>query len=72
MSTLTKFALGMMGQLRPKPALGTAASSIPLPASEKCGGMPLIDALALRCSAREFARTELPLQVLSNLLLPSG
>jgi len=31
MTTLTKFALGMMGQLRPKPAQGDAASSIALP-----------------------------------------
>jgi len=68
MSTLTKVALGMMGQLRPKPALGAAAPSIPLPAPEKRGGMPLLEALAQRHSAREFARTELPLQVLSNLL----
>jgi len=68
MSTLTKVALGMMGQLRPKPALGAAAPSIQLPAPEKRGGMPLLEALAQRHSAREFARTELPLQVLSNLL----
>jgi nitroreductase len=68
MSTLTKLALGMMGRLRPKPTLGTAATSIRLPAPDKHGGMPLLDALAQRRSAREFAPTELPLQVLSNLL----
>ena len=68
MSTLTKLALGVMGQLRPRPALGTAAPSIELPAPEKRGGMPLLDALAQRHSAREFARTALPLQVLANLL----
>ena len=68
MSTLTKLALGMMGQMRPKPALGTATPSIELPPPEKSGGMPLLDALALRHSAREFVQTELPLKVLSNLL----
>ncbi len=68
MSTLTKLALGMMGHLRPKPALGTAAPSLVLPAPEKHGGMPLLDALAQRHSAREFARTDLPPQMLSSLL----
>lgn len=28
MSTLTKLALGMMGQLRPKPALGEASAGL--------------------------------------------
>jgi nitroreductase len=68
MSTLTKFALGMMGQLRPKPTLGTTVPSLALPAPEKSGGMPLHEALARRHSSREFAPNELPLQVLSNLL----
>ncbi len=68
MSALTKFALGMMGQLRPKPTLGTTLTSIALPAPEKSGGMPLHEALARRHSSREFAPNELPLQVLSNLL----
>ncbi len=31
MSTLTKLALGMMGQLRPRPAQGDGAASIALP-----------------------------------------
>lgn len=68
MSTLTKLALGMMGRLRPKPAFGAAAPSIALPPPEKRGGMPLLEALAQRRSARDFTRTELPLQVVSNLL----
>ena len=68
MSTLTKLALGMMGQLRPKPALGTATPSIQLLAPETRGGLPLLDALVQRRSAREFARTELPPPVLSSLL----
>ena len=31
MNTLTKLALGVMGQLRPKPAKGDSATSISLP-----------------------------------------
>ncbi len=68
MNTLTKFALGMMGQLRPKPPCGDAAAQIILPAPETTGGMPLMEALSKRQSRREFARTDLPLSVLSNLL----
>jgi len=66
--TVTKFALGMMGRLRERPAIGDAAVTIALPAPEARGGMPLMEALALRRSSREFARDELPLPLLSNLL----
>jgi len=68
MSTLTKLALGMMGKVRPKPAIGDAAPRIALPVPKKDGGMPLMEALARRHSAREFASSELPLSVLSDLL----
>ncbi len=68
MSTLTKLALGMMGKVRPKPAIGDAAPRIALPVPQKDGGMPLMEALARRHSAREFASSELPLSVLSDLL----
>lgn len=68
MNTLTKFALGMMGQLRPKPALGDAAAEIALPAPERTGGMPLMEAIARRHSSREFSRKQLLLPVLSSLL----
>jgi nitroreductase len=68
MSTLTKLALGAMGRLRPKPAQGDAAPRIVLPAPEKTGGLPLMEAIAKRRSTREFATRELPLQMLSNLL----
>jgi SagB-type dehydrogenase family enzyme len=68
MSTLTKLALGMMGRLRPQPTQGVAAKAIALPAPQKEGGMPLMEALSKRRSDREFAHTELPLPVLSNLL----
>jgi nitroreductase len=68
MSTLTKVALGMMGQLRPKPARGDSANSIPLPAPEKHGGAPLMETLARRHSSREFKSDALPLPLLSGLL----
>ena len=68
MSTLTKLALGAMGQLRPRPAKGDATPKIVLPAPDKTGGMPLMEAIAKRHSAREFSRKELPLPMLSNLL----
>lgn len=68
MTTLTKIALGMMGALRPKPATGGSATSISLPPPVMKGGLPLMEALALRHSAREFAPEALPLPLLSNLL----
>src|SRR5512139_3590797 len=68
MGTLTKLALGMMGQLRPRPSRGDATPSVLLPKPEKHGGMPLMDALAKRQSAREFESRELPAALLSSLL----
>jgi SagB-type dehydrogenase family enzyme len=68
MTTLGKVALGMMGRLRPKPALGDAAATIALPPVEPRGGLPLMEALALRRSSREFAPDALPLPLLSLLL----
>lgn len=68
MNTLTKLALGAMGQLRPRPAKGDSAQSIRLPASEKQGGLPLMQALVNRHSSRDFSPSALPTQLLSNLL----
>jgi nitroreductase len=68
MSTLTKLALGVMGQLRPEPAKGDSLTSIPLPPPEKHGGLPLMEALARRRSSRDFASDALPLPLLSGLL----
>ena len=67
MNMLTKLALGMMGQLRPKPAKGDSATSILLPPPAKTGGLPLMEALAKRHSSRDFASTPLPLPLLSDL-----
>lgn len=68
MSTLIKMALGKMGQLRPKPALGEAVTTIALPAPQRQGGVSLMEALAARHSSREFAPRELALPLLSALL----
>lgn len=68
MSTLTKLALGMMGQLRPKPATRDSAPAIALPAPERHGGVPLMEALAQRHSTREFSPEPLSLPLLSGLL----
>lgn len=68
MNTLTKLALGMMGQLRPKPPRGEGVAQIALPPPVTRGGMALNEALSRRASSREFATTELPQQLLSNLL----
>jgi len=68
MNMLSKLALGAMGRLRPSPAQGEGAATIVLPSPQRQGGQPLMEALAQRRSAREFARTELPLPLLSSLL----
>ncbi|MER0204144.1 MAG: hypothetical protein DU480_09870 [Nitrosomonas sp.] len=69
MHTIGKFALGMMEPLRPKTAVGDAATTIVLPPPEKHGCIPLIDALAKCHSSREFAPDALLLPLLSNLFL---
>ena len=68
MTTIGKVALGMMGRLRPAPATGESASTIALPAVAPRGGMPLMEALAIRRSSREFAPDALPPPLLSGLL----
>jgi SagB-type dehydrogenase family enzyme len=57
-----------LGRVRPKRVLGDGAPTIALPPVDAHGGMPLLDALALRRSSREFAPDALPLPVLSGLL----
>lgn len=68
MNTLTKMALGLIGQLRPTPLEFDASTAIRLPAPVAAGGMPLMQALATRQSQREFDATALPDQTLSDLL----
>jgi nitroreductase len=67
-NTLTKLALGLMGQLKPLPAVGAALPLSPLVPPSLSGGMPLMSALSVRQSLREFEPEPLPEQVLSNLL----
>jgi hypothetical protein len=55
MNTLTKLALGLIGQLKADPAQAGAADAIVLPPANTAGGLPLMQAMALRQSQREFA-----------------
>jgi nitroreductase len=66
MNTLTKLALGLMGQLKPRPAVDAAAIELPPP--RRSGGMSLMEALQRRASAREFDPAALGEQLLSDLL----
>ena len=68
MNTLTKLALGLIGQLKPQPPVGDAAAVRALQSPSLTGGMPLIAALLGRQSLREFAPEPLPEQELSDLL----
>lgn len=68
MNTLTKMALGMIGQLRPQPAQGDAACVLTLPPPQTEGGAPLMQALRLRQSQRAFSPLPLAQQVLADLL----
>ena len=62
--------LSALGALTVWPALGRAGEgkSVALPAPQTDGGKPLMQALRLRQSAREYRSEPLPPQVLSNLL----
>ncbi|MDO8455608.1 MAG: SagB/ThcOx family dehydrogenase [Burkholderiaceae bacterium] len=68
MNTLTKIALGLIGQLKPTPLEFDVSKSIHLPTPVTTGGMPLMQALAARQSQRDFQATLLPQQTLSDLL----
>ena len=66
MNTLTKMALGLMGQLKPRPL--PDATAINLPPPRRSGGLPLMEALQRRASARAFEPAPLDAQTLSDLL----
>ncbi|MBL0085503.1 MAG: SagB/ThcOx family dehydrogenase [Ideonella sp.] len=72
MNTLTKLALGLMGQVKPRPAMGDSTACTKLPPPARGGGMPLMEALRHRQSQREFAATPLSEQQLSDLLWAAG
>lgn len=68
MDTLTKLALGLIGQNRPRLLKGEAAPRRALPAPATTGGLPLMQALSLRQSQRGFSNQPLTAQQLSELL----
>jgi len=68
MNTLTKLALGLLGQLEPQPPVGDTATTMALPPPRRSGGLPLMQALRQRQSQREFAPKALRKQQLSELL----
>ena len=61
-------ATGVFGQDMPLSTIGAIDQDILLPHPVKTGGMPLMEALSRRRSAREYAAKELDRQTLSNLL----
>lgn len=68
MNTLTKMALGLIGQLHTQPASGESLTMMALPPAQTTGGLPLMEALRQRHSAREFRPDALTPQQLSDLL----
>lgn len=68
MSLVSKWFLGQLGRLRGVALDDPAAAYVELPAPDRAGGMPLMQALARRHSERDFAQTPLTLQQLSELL----
>lgn len=68
MNTLTKWAASIVGHLKPLESQAPAAACLALPAPERVGGLPLLEALDERRSGRQFRPEPVPLSVLSNLL----
>jgi SagB-type dehydrogenase family enzyme len=68
MNVVSKWVLARLGRMRPAPATGDPEARIVLPPPDRTGGMPLMAALARRRSDREFDRTPLTGQQLSDLL----
>lgn len=68
MNTLTKMALGLLGQLKPERAIGDAANTIYLSKAVTTGGMPLMDAFMHRQSRRDFDIEAFSGQTFSDLL----
>jgi SagB-type dehydrogenase family enzyme len=68
MRTLTKLLSSFVGRLKPDRATARSLALVELPQPTREGGLPLLQALSKRQSSRDFATTQLPLQVLSDLL----
>lgn len=68
MNTLTKMALGLIGQLKPARAEGYAVSTLPLAPARTGEAWPLMRALQQRQSQRAFDPAPLAHPVLSDLI----
>jgi len=68
MTQLQSAAYQPLSGLASKPARGDAPAVIELPAPNVAAGLPLMAALSLRASTREFAATPLPAEILGTLL----
>src|SRR5271169_4026441 len=69
MSRISRFfVMASIALLVSGAAIAQGLKPIVLPAPQTHGGKPLMEALALRATSREFASTELPTQTLSDLL----
>lgn len=68
MNTLTKIALGLIGQNRPRPAQGDGSPSRRLPAPRLDSGLSLMQALQRRQSQRAFSQAPLDEATLADLL----
>lgn len=72
MNTLTKMALGLIGQLKPARSQGYAVSTLPLAPARSGTAWPLMQALQQRQSQRAFDPAPLDHQDLSDLLWTAG
>lgn len=68
MSTLSKLTSSFIGRLKPNRVEQRGGATLELPEPIRDGGTTLLAALAHRRSSREFASTQLPRGLLSNLL----
>jgi SagB-type dehydrogenase family enzyme len=68
MNTLTKLALGVLGQLHGQPASGAVLGEMALPPAQTTGGLPVMQALQQRQSHRDFRPDALEPPTLSDLL----
>ena len=68
MNTLTKLALGVLGQLHGQPASGAVLGEMALPPAQTTGGLPVMQALQQRQSQRDFRPDALEPPTLSDLL----
>lgn len=68
MKHLFRLGTALHGQACARPVTGVASEHIELPAPERVGGMPIMEAFARRRTTRRFASGVLDDTILSNLL----